>query len=164
VVAGQSANYTMTINAASGVQGTYTYTYSCGALPSYALCTFSPASTTAAAGVLGYVGIAISTGKATAALGEGPTAWRVLPMLCGLLLLPLAWARGRRLLAILPLLLVLTTAVTSCATAGLNSSGSSGGSGGSGTSTTTPPGTYTIPVTVTSTGVSHSISLTLTVN
>ncbi|MDR3793258.1 MAG: choice-of-anchor D domain-containing protein [Terracidiphilus sp.] len=162
VTAGTSASYTMTIDAATGVQGTYNYTYACGTLPSYALCTFSPASTTATAGVQGYVSISISTGKAHAELENGSAKWRIVPLLCGLFVLPLALARRRKLLAILALLLVVTLTASSCATAGISSSGS-GGSGGSGSSTTTPAGTYTIPVTVTSSGVSHSVTLTLTV-
>jgi len=160
VTAGTSASYTMTIDAAKGVQGTYNYTYTCGTLPSNVLCTFSPTSTTATAGVEGYVSISISTGKAKAALEGGPAKWRMLPMLCGLVVLPLALRRRRKLLAMLVLLVVVTLAASSCASAGLSSSG---GSGGSGSTTTTPAGTYTIPVTVTSTGVSHSVTLTLTV-
>jgi hypothetical protein len=39
VTAGTTASYTMTIDAAKGVQGTYNYTYACGTLPSNALCT-----------------------------------------------------------------------------------------------------------------------------
>jgi hypothetical protein len=161
VTAGTSASYAMTIDAAKGVQGTYNYTYACGTLPSYALCTFSPTSTTATAGVQGYVSISISTGKAKAALEGGPAKWRIVPLLCGLFVLPLALVRRRKLLAMLVLLLVVSLAASGCASAGISSSG--GGSGGSGSSTTTPPGTYTIPVTVTSTGVSHSVTLTLTV-
>jgi hypothetical protein len=160
VTAGTTASYTMTIDAAKGVQGTYNYTYACGTLPSNALCTFSPTSTTATAGVEGYVSISISTGKAKAALEGGPAKWRMLPMLCGLVVLPLALARRRKLLAMLVLLVVVTLAASSCASAGISSSG---GSGGSGSTTTAPAGTYTIPVTVTSTGVSHSVTLTLTV-
>ncbi|MDR3724415.1 MAG: choice-of-anchor D domain-containing protein [Terracidiphilus sp.] len=159
VTAGSSASYAMTINAVTGVTGSYTYSYACGTLPSYALCTFSPTSTTATAGVGGYVSISISTGKAKAALEGGPAKWRMLPMLCGLVLLPFA-LRRRKLLAML-VLLVVTLVVSSCASAGVNSSG---GSGGSGSSTTTPAGTYTIPVTVTSNGVSHAVTLTLTVD
>jgi len=36
--------------------------------------------------------------------------------------------------------------------------------GGSGGGSNTPPGTYTIPVTVTSLGITHSLNVTLTVD
>jgi hypothetical protein len=50
--------------------------------------------------------------------------------------------------------------VGSCAESG----GGTGGDPGDGSGAITPVGTYSIPVTVTSTGVSHNITLTLTVD
>jgi hypothetical protein len=161
VVAGQTANYAMNIAAASGLQGVYSYSYSCGTLPAYALCTFNPTSATTTAGTAAYVTISISTGKATGALEGGPAKWLERRVFCVLLLLPLALIRRRRLLAMLLVLLVAMLAVNGCATAGINPT--NGGSGGSGGGTTTPAGSYTVPVIVTSNGISHSMTLTLTV-
>jgi hypothetical protein len=161
VAAGQTASFTISINTISGASGNYSYTYACGTLPTYALCTFSPTSLTAAAGVTGYVGVSISTGKSTATLNGGPTKHLVSPLYFALLLLPLSLARRRRkAFTMLVLLLVAALALSGCASAGLSSSGSSGGAG---SGKTTPAGTYTVPVTVTSSGISHTVNLTLTV-
>ena len=56
--------------------------------------------------------------------------------------------------------ILLAAGVSSCT----SSSGGTGGAPPGGGSGSTPAGTYTIPVTVTSTGVSHSVNLTLTVD
>jgi hypothetical protein len=78
-------------------------------------------------------------------------------------LLPLGWKKGRLALrgaVLIGLLAILMGGVASCA-------GSGGGTGGTGVGVggaNTAPGTYSIPVTVTSTGVSHNASLTLTVD
>jgi hypothetical protein len=75
-------------------------------------------------------------------------------------LLPFALARRRRALLLIALLAILTGGVSSC----------SHSSGGSSTVTTTTgtgittPATYSIPVTATSNGVSHQITLTLIVD
>lgn len=161
VSAGQTANYVLKIDAASGVQGTFTYGYTCGTLPAYALCLFNPTSTAASAGNSGYVTISISTGSGSAALTGDPAKWRMAPLLCGLVLLPLAWRRRRKALLLFVLLAVTAGAVSSCTSAGLISTG---GSGGSSKGSRTPAGTYTIPVTVTSSGVSHAVTLTLAVD
>lgn len=160
VAAGTAATYNIDFNTLSGVTGTYTYTYACGTLPGKAACSFSSGSTTTVAGTSGEVTLTVSTGTAkTSALQPGVSPWqRTLPLLCGLLLLPLGWRRRRHLLTLFVLLMVVLGLATSCASAGLS------GSSGSSSSGTTPTGTYTIPVTVTSTGISHTVSLTLIVD
>ena len=93
---------------------------------------------------------------------ESPAGWRMLPMLCGLLLLPLALApapEGAVLLAVL--LAVIAGGVSSCTSSGGGTRWRRGGSGGG---SATPPGTYSIPVTVSSTGVSHAVTVTMTVD
>jgi hypothetical protein len=162
IAAGQTANYGVTINPANGAQGNFTYT--CGTLPANALCLFNPPTTTVSAGATGNVTVGISTGKATLARAESPTAWRMLPLACGLLLLPFALVRRRKSLLLILLLAVLAGSVSSCTSSGGGTGGGSGGSGGSGSSSATPPGTYTIPVTVSSTGISHAVTLTMTVD
>jgi hypothetical protein len=162
VAAGQTANYTLTINPANGAAGSFTYT--CGTLPANALCVFNPTTTTISAGATGNIGVAISTGKAGAARMESPAGWRVIPLTCGLLLLPLAFVRRRKSLLLLVLLAVMASATSSCSSSGGGvGGGTGGGTGGSGGSAT-PPGTYSIPVTITSTGLSHVVTVTLTVD
>jgi len=163
VAAGQTANYTVTITPASGVQGSFTYT--CGTLPANALCLFSPATTTVSAGSTGSVTVQISTGAPGSARIESPAGWRMIPMVCGLLLLPLALGRRRKALvkALFPILLmaVVSAGVSSCTSSG---AGLKQGYGGSGGGSATPTGTYTIPVTFTSTGISHAVTVTLIVD
>ena len=72
VAAGQTANYTVTINPASGAQGSFTY--KCGTLPANALCVFNPATTTVSAGATGSVMVQISTGKSGSARMVSPPA------------------------------------------------------------------------------------------
>jgi hypothetical protein len=157
VSAGQTASYTVSIKPLNSAQGTFTYV--CGTLPANALCTFNPSSTTVSAGATGSVTVQISTGKASTALTERPGDWHALPMLCGLVLLPVALLRGRRRLLLVLLAVLVAGGVSSC-----TSSGGGSSSGGSGSGSATPPGTYTIPVTVSSTGISHAATVTLTVD
>jgi hypothetical protein len=50
---------------------------------------------------------------------------------------------------------------SSCTSSG---GGTGGGTGGNGGGSKTPAGTYTIPVSVTSMGIAHSLNVTLTVD
>jgi hypothetical protein len=159
ISAGQTADYVVSINPVNGAQGAFTYT--CGTLPANALCIFNPTTTTVSAGATGNVTVEISTGTSGLARSNGPAGWRVLPLACGLLLLPLAIGRRRKALLLIVLLAVMAGTVSSCASSG---GGTGGRSGGSGNGLGTPPGTYTIPVTVSSTGISHAVSVTLTVD
>ncbi len=166
VAAGQTADYSVTITPANGVQGSFTYV--CGTLPANALCLFNPATTTVSGGATGNVTIQISTGSSGSARMGSPAGWRMLPMMCGLLLLPLALRRRRKVIFRAFFLVLLGAAVlvgvSACAGSGGGSSSGSGGSGGSGSSSATPPGTYSIPVTFSSTGTSHAVTVTLTVD
>ena len=176
VASGQQATYTLVISpAGSGA----TFAFSCGTLPANALCLFSPSNETLSAGVQGNVAVEISTGNAstarlekagnakpdlanpkTAKPGLGRFGFGVgLPFACGLLLLPLA-VRRRSNLFLLVLLAAFLGGVSSCTSSG----GGSGGTKGNGGGSNTAPGTYTIPVSVTSMGVSQSVNLTLTVD
>jgi hypothetical protein len=158
VARGQQANYTLVISP-SGSSGAFTF--SCGTLPANALCLFNPVTEALSAGVQGNVEVQISTGNGSQARLERPAFWHALPLACGLLLLPLAARRRRRIFWLAFLAAILTGSVSSCtSSSGGSGSGSSGQSGGSGT----PAGTYTIPVNVTSLGITQSINLTLTVD
>jgi hypothetical protein len=161
VASGQTADYTVAINPANGAQGTFTYT--CGTLPANAHCVFSPASTTVSAGATGNVTVEIETGKTGSARMESPGGWRMLPMVCGFLLLPLALRRRKALLLAL-LFGILACGISSCTSSGGGTGGGPGGGGGSGSGSATPPGTYTIPVSITSTGICHEVTVTMTVD
>jgi hypothetical protein len=159
VASGQTADFPLVITP-SGAQATFSF--ACGTLPANASCTFNPPTDTLDAGVQGNVTVEIATGQqATAARNHAPRGWAALPLLCGLLLLPLALAHRRRAFWAALLLMFLAAGASSCTT-------SSGGTGGTPpsdqNSAHTPPGTYTIPVTITADGVSQSINLTLIVD
>jgi hypothetical protein len=155
---GQTADYTLVITPLDGSQGTFQF--QCGTLPTNAVCVFNPASETLNAGVTGNVTVQISTGQAgSSARSNLPVGWGAVPLVCALVLLPFGWRRRRNGLLWLVLMAVLAGGVSSCTSSG-GGSGGGGGTGGGGT----PPGTYSIPVTVTSAGVQHSLSLTLTVD
>jgi hypothetical protein len=156
VAAGQTANYTLTITPLNGSGGTFTF--ACGTLPANALCLFNPATETLN-GITGTVTVEISTGAATAQSTD-PAMGRILPLVCGLVLLPLGWKRRRKALLLVALLSILASGVSSCTSSG----GGTGGSGGNGGSGGTPAGTYSIPVTAASNGIQHSVTLTLTVD
>lgn len=164
VASGQTASFTVNIVPANNAAGSFTY--ACGTLPSHALCLFNPTTTAIGAGATGSFTVQISTGSSLARM-EKPAVGGAVPMLplaCGLLVLPLALRRRCGLWLVLALVLF-TGYLTACASAGINSNSSGGGSsGGSGSGSSTPAGTYTVPVTVSSLGVSHSVNLTLTVD
>jgi hypothetical protein len=158
VSSGQTANFTLVITP-NGSQGTFAF--SCGTLPANAACSFNPGAETLNAGVQGNVTVEIATGQSSSAASlSGPLSWSAVPLLCGALLVPFVRARRRGLLLLVALLGVLAAGVSSCTT----SSGGTGGSPPGGNGSSTPAGTYTIPVSISSTGVSHTMNLTLTVD
>jgi hypothetical protein len=77
---------------------------------------------------------------------------------CALVLLPWGWKRRRRALLQIALAAILG-GICGCAGSGGGTGGGSGGGGG-----ITAAGTYPIPVSVTSTGVTQTVNLTLTVD
>jgi hypothetical protein len=170
VASGQQATYTLVI---SPVGSGATFAFSCGTLPANSLCLFSPATETLSAGVQGNVAVEISTGNASAARLEKPGIAKpgaakpgarfdvrsALSLACGLLLLPLAIRRRRRLFFLAVLAAFLLCDISSC-----TSSGGGGETSKQGGGSNTSPGTYAIPVSVTSMGVSRSVNVTLTVD
>lgn len=168
VASGQQAGYTLVL---SPIGSGGTFGFSCGTLPANALCLFNPATQTLNAGVQGNVLVQISTGNGSSARLQEPDAARpdsgrraflgVLPLACGLLLIPLALCRRRKFFVLLVLAAILLGGVSSCTS---SSGGTGGGSGGEGGGNTTPPGTYTIPLRVTSMGITQSVNVTLTVD
>jgi hypothetical protein len=165
VASGQSASYTIVLTPLAGSSGTFTF--ACGTVPSNSICTFNPAGETLNAGVQGNVVVQVSTGgSTTTARSKAPGGGNVLPLVCGLLLLRLGWKwrhKNPHGAVQFALLAILGVGVVSCTSSGGGTGGGAGSSGRSGGSGTTSAGTYSIPVTVTSTGISHSVTLTLIV-
>jgi hypothetical protein len=163
ISAGQTASYTLVITPLNGSQGTFTFV--CGTLPTNSVCTFSPITETLGSSVVGNVTVEISTGGVgTLIRPASPLGWRMIPLVCGLVLLPLGWRRRRKALMTVALLSILAGGVSSCTSSAGGSGGSSGGSGGSGGTSSTPAGTYTISASAASSGVTRSVLLTLTVD
>jgi hypothetical protein len=162
VAAGLTANYTLTITPLNGSGGTFTF--ACGTLPANALCLFNPATETLN-GITGTVTVEISTGGVGTLVHPAiPHGWRLLPLVCGLALLPFGFHRRRRALMIMALLSILVGSVSSCTSSAGGAGGSSGESGGSGGTGSTAAGTYTISPSAASSGVVRSVLLTLTVD
>ncbi len=154
ITSGQTANYTLLITPLGGSSGVFTF--QCGTLPAYSTCTFNPGTLSISANTTGNEVVEIATGQTTAARSLSPAGWPVaLPLACGVLFL----VRRRRAVLLVTLLAIFACGITSCASS--NGSGTKPPSSGSGV---TPAGTYTIPVTATSNGVSYSVSLTLIVD
>ena len=163
VASGQTASYTLALTTLDGSQGTFTF--QCSSLPAHALCVFSPGTETLGAGAQGNVTVQVSTGQASAASHvPDDLPWHAAPLLCGVFLLPLARKRRRSIFFTALLAMVFCFGAASCTSSGGGTGG--GGDTGSqgGSSGTTPAGTYTIQLTASSTGVQHSVSVTLTVD
>lgn len=159
VASGQTANYTLVLTPMSGSSGTFAF--ACGSLPANAVCSFNPSSASVNANMTGNVTVQVVTGNATASLHRpAASPWRVMPLLCGLLLLPVSLSKKRRVLLLVALLAILVGGAASCS--GSGGGGGSGSKGGSGSNT--PAGTYSIPVTATSNGISHQTIISLTVD
>jgi hypothetical protein len=158
---GQTADYTLTIAPLDGTQGSFAL--QCHSLPAYSSCTFNPTSPTPYSGASVYETVEIATGLAqTSTNSSRPPIWPALPLVCGLALVPFGLARWHRALLLVALLAILGGGVSSCTSSQIIKGSDSGGhSSGSGI---TPAGTYSIPVTVTSNGISRQIILTLTVD
>lgn len=166
VSSGQTADYKLVIDTLSGSQGSFTF--QSANLPPNTICTFNPSTEAVTAAAAGNVEVEISTGQSLASsrsnAPSGSSGWeRMVPLLCMLLLVPLGWKRRSRAMLLVALLCILVSGVSSCL--GSSGGGSSGGQGsGKGGSGTTPAGTYTIPITVISTGVQHKVTVTLVVD
>jgi hypothetical protein len=140
-------------------------TLSCSGLPNLSQCLFNPSTPVTPGNSSASVVMNISTTASTTAmrwLGDKHSiryaVWLFLP---GMLMGYVALGRGSRKrtlpLAGLIAMLLLMAIILSC---GGVSSGGGGGGGHQGT----PPGTYTITVTGTSSAATHTIQVTLVVN
>jgi hypothetical protein len=161
VSSGQWANFMLSVSNLSGSPAAFSL--QCGALPSYAACVFSSSSTTIGGNSSGSLSLQVTTSQPSADGRPGAIfRWQGWAPVLAIAFLPLALHRRWRgsLLGMTGLLAILAAGLTSC---------SSSGGGGGGTppppvAHTTPAGTYSIPVTVSSTGVQHTVTLTLVVD
>jgi len=163
VANGQTASYSLTIALLNQTQAA-TIGLSCAtaSFPAYASCGFNPsANLQIPATASGNVTVEILTGQTTnSASAVRPSKWRLLPLACGFLLLPLALGRRRRFLMMVAVLAILAGGVSSCTSSGGMSNGGTSKSG----SGITPAGSYTITVNALSNNVSHPVTVTLTVD
>ena len=167
VTAGQTATYNLQVTPVSGFNGTATL--SCTGAPSEASCTPSPGSATPNGNTASAFAVNVTTTAPSILAPRGmpprypPMTWIriVLPLVVALMLMVLltrltAATRGTKW-AIAPAMVVLLGV--------LSWIGGCGGGGGGGVHNPgTPAGTYTLTVTGTSSGVSHTLKLTLKVN
>ena len=157
---GQMASFTLVLSPKNGSSGTFSL--QCGSLPAGAACSFNPTNQTVGANATGNVTVQIATGHAaTLVHGPGRKGWLPGVALCGLLLLPIALRRSRTALGLVALATILIGGVASCSGAGGGTGGSTVGGQGSSNSSV---GTYSIPVKVAANGITHSVTLTLTVD
>jgi len=161
VASGQVAGFVLAFAPMSGSSGTFTF--ACTSLPANSACTFNPAAESIAANASGTATVQIATGIASASAQNGNVerglrARRILFVAFPAFVLLFAFRRRRITRFLACLLLIGIAGITSCA-------GSGGGGGGTVTSSSnTPAGTYSVVVTATAGGVSHKVTLTLTVD
>jgi len=161
VASGQTATYTLNLAPSSGTAATFTF--QCGTLPLYAGCVFNPPSESIPANATGTESVQVTTSQAKAMVVRplDLSGWRSFSFACGLLMIPLASRKRRRMLMLALLLAFVVCGASSCASSG---GGSGGGPGPTPTGSNTAAGTYSIPVTVSSNGVQHVVTLTLVVD
>ena len=166
ITPGQTATFTFTVSPVGGYTGTVKF--SCGTLPSQAVCSFSPASVTPSGGSPVSSTLTVTTAASTARLTPDRPFGPSIPWLpadglafagvMGLVFAPgkmRRWSRQLRLLSFALLLGSLSLAVQGCGGGG-NSSPSNPG---------TPAGSYTISVNASDSagGPQHAMNVTLTV-
>jgi hypothetical protein len=161
IASGQTASYSLNITTTASVPTSFSFL--CGTLPLYAACVFNPSSATVPGGATGSEAVQVTTGQTQSASARPLVRrdWPIAALIFGFLMRPAARRRARGFTLLL-LAACLTLASSSCSSSG---GGTSGGSPApSPTTHSTPAGTYSIPVTVSSNGVQHIVTLTLVVD
>ncbi len=163
VSSGQSASFALNLATLGGSSGTFSF--SCSSLPTNSSCTFNPTSEVVTANATGSVSVKIATGLASTSAqntgnASGPFAFGGLFVCLSVLMLPVAIGRRQRGTFFFAILILSSFWLASCGGAG----GGGGGAPPNSTSGTTPPGTYSVVVTATANGLSHKVTLNLTVD
>lgn len=174
LASGQTATFTLQLSGAADATGVVAL--SCKGAPQNATCSLNPASLTLTGANSSSATLSIATGVQTTAAATAPQLTRLrLPLLA--IFLPTLWiglrSRKTRSLWLLALAIALFLPSACSVSSGGGSGGTTGGTGGSGTGGgaggggtqqyPTPPGTYTITVTGTMANITHTTSVTLTV-
>ncbi|MGD0345917.1 MAG: PASTA domain-containing protein [Terracidiphilus sp.] len=159
IKSGSSASTVITLTPTGGFTGTVNF--ACGTLPTLVTCAFVPTSLTVTSSSPLTTTLTIgTTGTTMAYLGNQP-AGTVLPtLLAALILLPLGFmrrVRRTRKAASLWLGLLLLAGTCLAAASLLGTAGCGGGSA------STPPGAYSIPITVTSGSTTVPLNLSITI-
>lgn len=161
---GQTATYQVQVVPVSNSTGSVVL--SCSGAPTNATCNLNPASVTLSGTGTASVTVTIVTGVSTSSTSSA--LLRAMPAIALAMLAPVLCIPGRfrkPWLAILALLL-LPLVPTGCGLgvkAGTGGSGGGGTTGSTGPTNPTPSGSYTVVVTGTAPGLSHTVSLTLNV-
>lgn len=130
-----------------------TVTFTCTGAPSYTKCTVTPQYNDLSA--TSTVTVTLLTGTTAKSIPKG------LPF--ALLLLPICAVRRSRRYAALLLLCCVTLAVQGCGSNKVTAISGTGTGGSGGSAPVTPTGNYTITVSATAAGVTHTVPLTLKV-
>ena len=162
VSSGQTASFTFNLATMSGSSGTFSF--ACGSLPSNSACTFNPSIEAVSANATGSATVQITTGISSTSAKNPDRAThapssRIFVIVLSLAMLPLAFSRKDRNLLLMAIF-ISSFGMLSCAGAG----GGGGAAPPSSININTPPGTYSVVVTATANGLSHKITLTLTVD
>ena len=165
---GKSGATTISITPGGGFNHTITFTgASCSGLPSGASCSFNPGSVTPNGGPASTTLTFATTAASAAIIPRRPLGGKdgvFFALGVPALLILGAGGRGKRNSGVsraMMFLLLIGFSVISFNGCGGGSGG--GGSGGGGSAGGTPAGTYTIVVTASASGLSHSTTVTLTV-
>jgi hypothetical protein len=168
ITSGQTAAFPIQLQGLGGTLGTVAL--ACSGVPQYSTCTLNPTSIALSNSNTSSATATIATGVSTtsAALGRRSDWKSIVPALS--LALPFCLGAFRRrkqarmlLLAIFAVALMGCGVAASSAGSGGGGGGGGGSGGGGGTQTRTPSGTYTITVTGTMSNITHSSTITLTV-
>lgn len=167
VTPGQSATYALTLTPAGGFN--FAVGLSCTGAPQQAACNFPSGTNVTLDGVhASAFNVTVTTtapSTVTPTRRMMPFRWKLLILLSFVGFLIPVFLRGRRrrrwiLLAPLAATLLMAALWSAC-----GGGGSIGGGGGGGNNNPgTPAGTYTLTITAASQGLSHAVSLSLTVN
>jgi len=163
IASGATATYPLLLSSLQGLSGSVAF--ACTGAPANSVCTVSPS--TANLGGTYTITATVQTGQTQAsslAPSRSPFNSRNSPAYLAFLAIPLACIARKRRLARLLLPLVVLAALTFLAGCGAaREIPGGGGGGGGGSSSTTPPGTYSLTVSASAAGLTHSVNLTLVV-